>query len=454
MSAEAWWFLLFIGLIIQDYSFKKYLIVLAIIGIGWYLINGNIIRSLWLVFLATFLFNTIAYALITPDRLVPEISGILHQMEFNYVIYFYDFFLILLIIFLKIRGIKSKYKWGWRDFWLLMVTLSAVIITIKMGDYYQYAWYSLMIWFKYVVIFYVTIAAMSDRKNIKPTLEVMAVFIIFEILLVITQKFHGGPWGLAVEDLSGRFNQYAVEIQDWYRPGGTTWNANLTSSIMVMAFPVVNWLIIKNDYLRQRWWWFWGMFLTALVFMGSRYVWVIFAVAAWQLYHRYYKNDKKITKWWWLAAILMGPLIIQRMYSLVGSLGFDYRINHWKLTAEILGRRPGGIGLDIFKYEIIRQFDPAKYFYDPSPPHNLFLEVFSGVGVIGGTAYLIWVVEVLREMIKRASKSEINYLLTVSTITYFLVNQMYSSLFSDTITGLFWIILGIFYAKNFTREDR
>lgn len=420
-------------------------------GIGWYFISGSLVKSLWFVFLGTFLFNTVAYDLIVPE-ILPYISGLLHQNEFSYAFYFYDLFLILILVYLKLKGTKVSYKWGWRDGLILGMTILGLYVTSIVGNYYNYAWYSLMTWFKYVVIFYVTVAIMSDREVLKPTLEIISVFALFNVILVIVQQIHGGPLGLAIEDMSQPFGRYADEIQSWYRPGGTSWNANLTSSILLMVFPLFNLLIIQSRKLKNKWWLWWIIVLAAVVIMASRYVWVLFALVLFLLHKKFFKGFV-FPKWGWIVVAAAVPILGQRLSSLVNSSGFQYRLNHWYLTGEILARRPWGLGWDIFKYEIPKMFAPGKYFFDPAPPHNLFLEVFAGIGIGGGIMFVIFAGVVLSEIFRKRKLSDLNFVLWLSVAGYFLVNQMYSSLFSGTITGLFWIILGIFYATNYTKKN-
>ena len=113
------------------------------------------------------------------------------------------------------------------------------------------------------------------------------------------------------------------------------------------------------------------------------------------------------------------------------------------MTAEMLMKRPWGIGWKMFRYEEVRNYRAEDYFWDPSPQHNILLEVFSGSGIIGGFAYLWWWLIVLRDVVGGK-----NFWLKLSIGSFFLVFQAYPSLFSTTITNLFWITLAIFYAKQ------
>lgn len=113
------------------------------------------------------------------------------------------------------------------------------------------------------------------------------------------------------------------------------------------------------------------------------------------------------------------------------------------MTVEMLIRRPWGIGWDMFRYEEVRNYNIEQYFYDPSPQHNLLLEVFSGAGIAGGLIYLWWWKLLTVDLL-----SSRNFWIKLSILAYFVVNQAYSSLFSPIITNLFWVVLAIFYSSN------
>lgn len=463
LEKESFLYLIFISLIIQDLSYKKYLLVLFILALGMYLISGNIIKAIWLSFISAFLFNY-SYDLIINYELPKNLISLLKPVNYVYSLVLADLFLIPLIYFLKrkpnkLRG-EGKYRFGLKDILLLLIIICGLISTLIASVHNIYAWYSFFVFIKYIIIFYLAILICSDKENIKPTLEIIILFGFFSAILIILQKFHGGPLGWAVEN---SFSRYADEMKSLFRPGGTSWNANLTGSILVMLAPFT--LVfgsIKSKFNKKLMRLIFGTITLAIIFTASRFVWIIFATSLMTIFFKdksiynwltnYFQSINRYLKFGVLGIliIVLLPFITGRMLSFENSLGFEYRLNHYVLSYDLLLKNPLGIGFDMFKYKIINTYKPKEYMYDSSPQHNLFLEMATGTGIVGGFLFIFWTYLTIREKILIFLKKQSSWpetLLALTIIIYFAVNQMYSSLFSVTITELFWLILGISYVE-------
>lgn len=463
LEKESFLYLMYIGLIIQDYSYKKYLLILFFLVFGMYLISGDIVRALWLSYVSAFLFNY-TYDVIINYVLSENLASLLFPVNYVYSLALADLLLIPLIFFLKRKQSTEKslvsYRFGFKDGLLIILIVCGLVSTLIASVHDVYAWYPFFVFVKYIVIFYLAILVCSDKKNIKPTLEIILLFGFFNAGLMILQKVHGGPIGWAVED---RLVRYIDEMKGLFRPGGTSWNANLTGSILTMLAPMVLvWGSMKSKFNMNLMRIIFGVMTIAIYFTASRYVWIIFAVSLVVIYLK----DKSVYGWlkdcflsinkYWrfvlfgIFVVWLIPFIVGRMLTLQNSLGFEYRLNHYVLTYDFLLKNPFGIGLDMFKYKIIDLYEPEAYMYNSSPQHNLFLEVATGTGIVGGLLFVLFAYVVIRKnfLILINKKSNwFEFLLALSILIYFGVNQMYSSLFSVTITELFWLLLGISYVE-------
>lgn len=270
---------------------------------------------------------------------------------------------------------------------------------------------------------------------------------------------------MAVED---SFSRYADEMKSLFRPGGTSWNANLTGSILTMLVPftlVLGSIKLKfNQKLMQI---FFGTITLAIIFTASRFIWIVFissiiviflkdkSVFNWLV--KYFQSINKYFKLGILGILIVFllPFIIGRMLSFENSLGFKYRLNHYSLSYDILVKNPLGIGFDMFKYKIVNLYEPEEYMYDSSPQHNLFLEMATSTGIVGGLFFIFFAYLVIKDKLSiflNKQSSWLETLLALTILIYFSINQMYSSLFSVTITELFWLILGISYVEFNTKK--
>jgi len=423
---------LFMWLTARNYSFVDYMAAMGCLWLGFYLISGNMVKSLWLTWVGTMLFNKVVYVVNIPDRVM--------GMNYPYTLFFSDLFLVLTIFYLKWQGARMKYSWNKRDTCLLIITLLSLIATWLAPTYSHFAWYNLTIWVRYLVIFYLAMVIFKNGENIWSTIVIIMVYACFNILLIVAQKINGSTLGW---DIEGYFSKWVVwEMPNLFRPSGVLGSPNLMSSVLLMVLPLGSWWLERKAKCKRCLIIFWMVAGVAIFLMASRYVWLLLILMIIMVYRN--KNvNFKIPKWWCLGLIGLLPFAIMRWQTLGQGGSLAYRWSHFQMTAEILIKKPWGLGWDMFRYEEVRNYQPEKYFFDPSPQHNLFLEVFSGSGIMGGLIYLWWWWLTAKEVLKGN-----NFWLKLSIGSYFFVNQMYSSLFSTVITNLFWIVLAIFYLTN------
>lgn len=421
-------YIIFIVFVARHFSIFWYSAAILALWLGFYMLSGKMVRSLWLTWLGVMLLNKVAYVVNVPDRFL--------GMNYPYTWFFSDLLLVGLLLLLKFRRKEVTYEFGKRDWCLLLVTVASLVGTSLLSISNYFAWYNLLMWVKYLVVFYVATVVLNDEEIIYSTVKIILTFSVFNCLLVLGQKINGGVFGW---DIEGYFPVTMVrEMPMLYRPTGTVGSPNLLSSILLIVLPLTGWLIQNN---RKYLWVVWGLISLAILMMASRFVWLL-----WLLMMVFVLKKGKVRlkfSKWWLVLLLLIPFAISRWQTLSTGGSLAYRWSHLTMTMEMLTKRPWGIGWDMFRYEEVKNYTIEQYFYDPSPQHNLLLEVFSGAGIVGGLIYLWWWKLVAVDL----SNSQ-NFWIKLAVVAYFVVNQVYSSLFSPVITNLFWVVLAIFYSTS------
>nr|NQU92259.1 hypothetical protein [Bacteroidota bacterium] len=128
--------------------------------------------------------------------------------------------------------------------------------------------------------------------------------------------------------------------------------------------------------------------ILALIITASRAAWLIGVVVLILSYQLVIKKIKSqlpnwLQKYGWLIlglfVIFATPMILNRLISLnqvfKANGGAIYRLRHLQIATHFLTTRPLGLGLNVYQYEILNQWDPRYYLFDSTPAHNLFAQV-------------------------------------------------------------------------------
>ncbi|KUO58025.1 MAG: hypothetical protein APF84_18550 [Gracilibacter sp. BRH_c7a] len=129
------------------------------------------------------------------------------------------------------------------------------------------------------------------------------------------------------------------------------------------------------------------------------------------------------------------------------------RLYIWKETLELISKKPLlGYGLDTLTFTL-DQGDPAKISSMNKEdviidkPHNTYLGVLYGSGLIAFLAYLLIISQVLikgfKMVIRKTSDYELQWPLLLGIIAY-----LYQGMFNDSVIGLqivFWVFMGYSY---------
>lgn len=469
MEPESWVFVIFIILSMNVGTLKLYLLLIILLVGAVYLINQQLINSIWLSFIGVYLLRQ--SKLFVRPHVVPEsfMELGLRQPETVFFIAFADALLILLIFLLVRRRFRIKDK----SFKLISsfphILLLAMLLIGAIASWFsplpEVSWFWLLQLGKLFTMAFLAMVLTQDRVMAKKTLEVIFIYGLFLASLVVLQKMNGGPIGLAIEE---RYTQYAGRFADespgLYRPGGIFWDANLASSILIMFLP--SWLIfsLKKGWFNQG-------FMMACFFIGSlaliltasRAAWVIGALLIMMSYQFVIKKIKVtfptwIKKYGWIAAllsiVLLMPMVLTRLVSLGQVLQKDggavYRLRHLQMAIYFLITRPFGLGINVFQYEILNHWSPKFYLYDSTPAHNLFAQVGAAFGVSGLLVFIKFVFTLLKQG-HQWLMSKQNILtkgLIIGCFGYLLASQFYPWWLTIPISGIVWVLLGTAYAQS------
>jgi len=444
---------------------RPYLLMIFLLLIGLYLISKDIVKSVWLGFLVIMLFYRAKY-FVKPIEINDFEAIITYFVEFS------DGLLILLLyliarkrIILERNKVKSNSFLNIEILSFLIITLG--IISSWFSKMSGVAWFSLLQLIKYFVIYYLGRIILINRKIKKVTIEVIFLFVLFNGLLIILQKINGGPLGLSIESIN-RFSTYglfAAESISLYRPGGITTSPNLLASIFGMIIPMLFVLgLTKNKFNKVFVWLCLVSSVLALIFTLSRAIWILVGIMLPVIY-LWLKKKKQLQapilikkygkKVGFLLIMLLIPFMLDRLISLkeaFGSYGTGiYRVRHLLMAKDFMLKNSFGIGLNVFQYEIIDQYEPEYFFYDSSPAHNLIAQVGAGMGMVGVVLFLWLFWKIFKKHLVDFVRTRYNPLhqgIILAVISYILILQIHPWLLKRPIAGLFWILAGFNYEKE------
>lgn len=196
------------------------------------------------------------------------------------------------------------------------------------------------------------------------------------------------------------------------------------------------------------------LLLSASILSASRGNWIILFTLTISSYFMHQHNHhlpllKKLNRKQFigicLVILICAPPIVDRVLQFGTQKGIDtigFRLRHMLIMADFALKKPYGIGLNVFQYQLMNNYEPSYYLYDPTPAHNIIAEVMSDLGIAG--VFLLLIPYLIIKSTPIHSKTDL-YNVAVS---YILAAQMYPLLFSTQISMLFWIVLGALHEAN------
>ena len=430
---------------------KPYLLLIVISWIILVSINHDLLKSTWIMFLASLLFARAKF--FPQDMTMLNLPEDLFEIEqrgviFNYFVSFSDALLVLLLILGK-RLSKNKNQIN-PPIKILLIIFTGIIFTSAFYSPYPYqAFFFSLQMLKYLLIFFLTSKISRSKQILEATLYTLIIFLLINNILIFIQKASGSTIGLLTEiNPWSIFGRFADENFGLFRPGGFTADPNLIASIYATLIPFF--LILNKKNINKKL--YSTTILTsfiALIITASRAAIIITSVHSIIILAFFYKKNIKITnhvRIFLVICLLFTPLLISRFSTLKSTIfgsGGLYRLRHLIMAKNYLLENRWGIGLNIFQFKILKDYEPAYYFYDSAPPHNIFAQLAASTGILGLTNFILIIIYLLRNKIKSSKLSLISLASTHGMIAFLIIANFYPWLLKSPISDIFWIISGI-----------
>src|SRR3989344_2937203 len=321
---------------------------------------------------------------------------------------------------LKTLILNTKYLIRNPNFYLLaFLVISA--ISIKNSDNYLISWYQ---WFKLAefVCFYWYLANYAFKKfglfN-----SFLAIFIsgIFQAVVAIIQFLRQSSLGLKYlgesvinNDFSGVASFYISDTEKIIRAYGTTPHPNVLAVFLLLSLFAFYFIFLNNKYSRNTR----CLLLTAYAFIlfgffltFSRVIILAWGIVFWggiMIYHKKYRQEVKKVFLVTLAvaslfAIIFWPEILSRLTIGGDDQAIELRSFYAK---EALKTNINffGIGFGNFMSWLIKE-NPFLSAYAYQPVHNIYLLIYAETGLLGVSAFLLFLFFLIKNSIKKISQS-------------------------------------------------
>lgn len=433
------------------------------------MISRDLVTSIWHLSLSSLLFYKAKYFSIPYVSSFADQNGFSKLTPFIYHVTFFDVILLVLVYLLLRNQKKNKQESNvTAEIFILLLVIFVGSISSAYSFFSDVSWFSLFQLFKFSLLFLVSTIVFKNKKLFAVTIKSILIFIFFNSLLIIFQKLKGGPLGLVLEDFSNAsFGSFSDESSSLFRPGGIYFQPNLSASLINLILPFV---LLKMYFAKSKienLFYLIGLvvIVLALVLTASRINWIV-ALLLFFTFHIFFSKKEftrpisfsKSHKIIFFAILLTQvKLIFTRMLSLVEAFtldngGFLFRVRHFQIATYFMKRRMFGIGLDTFQYQILNSFEPSYYFFHFTSPHNIFLEIGSGLGLIGLILFFAFFTMIGKKIVHslRVSKWQTKewqiFTLAMGYSSYIISGMFYPWLFAPPLSELSWIYLGGIYA--------
>jgi hypothetical protein len=429
-----------------------YLSLIGVALFNLYLINGNLLKSLWLVFVPVYLFYRA-----------------IHSPDFSIFIQFSDLIMVLIVVNLYFfnKDLLSKELKKINSFNLFFSMALIVVLGLVSSYFSKYlnsSLFYLIQLIKFFLVFFISKVILADRQTRLSTILLIFVFILFISILIIFQKINGAPLGIPAEsqNLFSRFGRYADESKSLYRPGGITTGPNEMATVLGMSIPLIFCAAMtKNNYNKLLVWSCLILSMIAVIFTAARAVWILIFILMPVVYYSLKQSGLIQIPAWFIrkpklliiGIIVFSAMVLPLVFNRISSLpllfsrggGAVYRLHHFEMGKKIAGIFPFGVGVNGFQYEIQSRFEPDYYFNFTSPAHNVFVEVMADFGVIGLPLFIL-LFYFLVKVHWPYNRQNISYLkigIFWSVIGYILLLQVHPWLFERSASSLFWLLAGV-----------
>lgn len=453
LERESYIVLLFTATHIWIQAKEWYVPLLALYILALFLVSRDGIKTVWIAFLSTLPFQygwyreTVFFSPTFPEAL---------PLPMPFGIFYADVLLLLLYIFVLWKK-KPPFYGVPEQLFIPVIILGC--ISSWFARFPAVSLFGLLTLGKYFLSYVVAKKLLTKQSYVKLSLEIMFLFLLFNSILIVMQKFHGGPLGIIAENFGTRNpnGKFADEIPNVYRPGGILDDPNVLSSLYAMLMPLLLIFSIGKNIVHRGFAQIVLLFSwISIVFAASR-TGIIAAcfsfIAVWLLYKRKKNGIYFLFRIKFLAIGLLLftfttlPFIVIRLKGLETIFGptggGTFRLIHFKTAYEFMRSHPFGVGLNMSQYEIAIRFPPAYYMNNSSEIHNIFLQIGASLGIFGLVLFLAFFFFLIREKIEMARQSKnpaLSYGFIGVIMEYLFLAFFFPWLLHTVISGFFWVL--------------
>jgi O-antigen ligase len=200
----------------------------------------------------------------------------------------------------------------------------------------------------------------------------------------------------------------------------------------------------------------------ALILTAARIVWIvslITSIVGWWCIRKKYELSITGQRIVILLALIVGviflPFILNRLGSLnktidIDNGGLTYRWRHVLVARDIMINNPIGVGLNVFQYSMLNNYEPRFYMNDPTPAHNILAEIGADLGVLGLVLFVFLYYKLFARKLEMLNTVRIKRAFDpiligtfLSMISYLLISQAHPWLLSAPVAYVFWILAGL-----------
>ena len=397
--------------------------------IGLYVFTRDFVSTFWLGLLATLPLakgKTLSFEIISKADLINR--NAVFDINYIFSVYLADFVLGLLIWQL-VRQILtwSKPKWliwgqiFYQQRWLGLSFLGFLLVCLLPqldSKFSTIVWLSSLQLIKLAGLFLIPSLIFTKIGVIeKATWQILLGGIFFQTAWASWQFHSGGPIGKYLEAILplGNTNEAValgtMENPDLLRVTGTFFDPSLLATYLVT---VMIWLWWERHRIQPKWLIWAGLIagsgsliLTSnrilMIFLGFWWLWQAYHwVRTWHWQRIFDLARRRL--WLILGGLALGIWLLPYILARFTTLGtaFDtygsgtYRIQLGWYAMRLGFGQPWGVGLNLSPYYLATQFNQETVSFDPSHPHNLFLQIFAETGWLGLVLALSWLYLIYR----------------------------------------------------------
>lgn len=458
-------------------NYRPYaVLVIVYVGLLFY-ISHNLTAAVWQGFVGTLLFYKAKYFIVPFVSELAVRYGLDALTPFVYFVTFADVLLIVLF-YLLLRQRDHHPNFASKPLLFLSLSMALLLCIGALSSVYSHfpevSWFGLARLAQYFVIFFLALHIFKDRFQLLVTASNILIFVVGNSLLILLQKIHKGPLGLAIEDFSsGSLGRFSDENTSLYRPGGIYFDPNLPATLVTLFLPLTMLIAIKYSPKSYAYALPFFVLLGALFSTASRANWIVALVSVLitlLLIPRKIMDERRAQLKRIGMVLVIGMfsqvgLLVDRLASLAVAMdesgGVPFRLRHLQIAYQFMISHPLGVGIDVFQYQILQRFNPSYYFYHFTSAHNILAEVAAGLGVFGLLLYLLMQAKIVTVIIisvlhhkRLINQGRFNFTqlmvigLGLGYVSYLASAMFFPWLFAPPLSEVAWLVLAMLYTYS------